>query len=189
MFSKTEIFNISNFLSFLRLTLSIPLWFLLNDFRNDKTLYTVLIIAVFALASDFLDGFFARKFKLITDFGKMIDPLADKIVTGVVVIKLFILKEIPEYLFYMIISRDIIIFIGGIILSVKIGKVFPSNMIGKITVCVLALLLVMIILSIEKSSLVYRSVFYSTLILIVVSFIAYIIRAFEFINKKKYESV
>ncbi len=187
MFSKTEIFNISNLLSFLRLLSAIPLWLLLDDFRNDKIL--VLTITLFALVSDFLDGFFARKFKQITDFGKMIDPLADKIVTGVVVIKFFILKEIPEYLFYMIIGRDIVIFLGGMFLSAKIGKVLPSNMIGKITVCVLALLLVMIILNFEKGSFVYRAVFYSTLILIVVSFIAYLVRAFEFINKRKYESV
>ncbi len=189
MFSKTEIYNISNLLSFLRLLSAIPLWFLLSESKNYNTLYIILVISLFALVSDFLDGFFARKFKQITEVGKIIDPIADKVVTGVVVIKLFLLKEIPEYLFYMIIGRDIIIFLGGIFLSTKIGKVLPSNMIGKITVCVLALLLLMIILNFDKSGLVFQAVFFSTLILIIVSFIAYLFRAFEFIKKKKYESV
>jgi phosphatidylglycerophosphate synthase len=89
----------------------------------------------------------------------------------------------------MVIGRDILIFLGGLFLTTKIGKVLPSNMIGKITICILSLLLIFIIIQIDKDSIIFQAVYFITLILLVVSFVAYLIRAFEFINKKKYESV
>jgi CDP-diacylglycerol--glycerol-3-phosphate 3-phosphatidyltransferase len=184
-----KIFNLSNSLSFFRLLLAIPLWFLLEDFEGSTTRIFILVISLAAIISDFLDGYLARKFNQITEAGKVIDPLADKVVTGAVVIKLFLMDQLPSSIFYMIISRDILIFLGGILLSAKLGKVLPSNMLGKITVTVLALLLLLIILNFDRTSLFFKSIYISTLGLIIASFIGYIIRASEFIRQKRYESV
>lgn len=189
MNSKKELFNISNFLSFFRLLLAIPLWFLLEDLENSTVRNAIILIAFAAILSDFLDGYFARKLNQITETGKIIDPLADKVITGVVVLKLFIIGELTPFFFYMIIGRDLLIFLGGIILSAKLGKVLPSNMLGKITVTVLAFLILLIILNFDRNSLIFKSVYLSTLGLIIASFIGYIIRAFEFIRQKRYESV
>jgi CDP-diacylglycerol--glycerol-3-phosphate 3-phosphatidyltransferase len=182
-------FNISNALSFFRLLLAIPLWFLLDDLENSGTKLIILIVAFTAIVSDFLDGYFARKLNQITETGKIIDPLADKVITAAVVIKLFLIGQLPATLFYMIIGRDILIFLGGIILSAKLGKVLPSNMLGKITVTVLALLLLLIILNFDRTSLIFKSIYLSALGLIIASFIGYIIRASEFIRQRRYESV
>ena len=181
--SRKETFTVSNFLSFARLLLAIPLWFLLDDIEsvNDKVIFVIL--AIIAIITDFLDGYFARRKNEITEVGKILDPIADKIVVGVVVVKLFITGRIAEYFFFIIIGRDILIFLGGILLSSKLGKVLPSNMLGKITVTVLALLLMLIVLNFERSNLFFQTLYYSTLILIVVSFVAYVIRAIEFVNK------
>lgn len=187
MNSKKEIFNISNSLSFFRLLLAIPLWFLLEDLESNNSKIIIIAISVAAIISDFLDGYLARKLNQITEAGKIIDPLADKVVTGAVVIKLFLLEQLPASIFYIIISRDILIFLGGIILSAKLGKVLPSNMLGKIAVTVLALLLLLIILNFDRTSLIFKAIYLSTLGLIIASFIAYIIRAVEFINQKNYE--
>ncbi|MDO8549916.1 MAG: CDP-alcohol phosphatidyltransferase family protein [Ignavibacteria bacterium] len=189
MFSNSKTFTISNLLSLVRLLSAVPLWFLFDDLDNLNTRFTILGFAFLGIATDYLDGYLARKYDQVSEVGKILDPIADKVLIGVVVIKLFILDEIPQYFFYMVIGRDLLIFIGGIILSARIGKVLPSNMIGKITVTVLSLLLILVIIQIDKSSLIFQSVYFSTLILIIVSFITYLIRAFEFINKKNYESV
>ena len=189
MFNDKKTFTVSNLLSLIRLMSAFPMWFLFNNLEDISIRYAIVGISFFDIATDYLDGYFARKYNQVTEFGKILDPVADKIVVGVVVIKLFIMNELPDYFFYMVIGRDILIFLGGIFLTRKLGRVLPSNMIGKITVTVLALLLILIILQIDRNSISFQIVYFTTIILIVVSFIAYLIRAFEFINKKKYESV
>ncbi len=189
IFSKKEIFTISNLLSFIRLLIALPLWFLLDEIGNTNAGLTVVILAVVAIITDYLDGYIARKRNEITEVGKIIDPIADKIVVAVVVIKLLVLGRIPSYFFFIVLGRDILIFLGGIILSSKLGKVLPSNMLGKITVTVLAFLLLLIILDFDQNNLTYKIIYFSTLLLIIASFIAYIIRAIEFIKKKEYGSV
>jgi len=189
MFSKKETFTVSNLLSFIRLTIALPLWFLLDDIGSANVRLVIIVLALLAIITDFLDGFIARRRNEITELGKMIDPIADKFVVGVVAVKLFIIGKIPEYFFFIVVGRDVLIFLGGILLSSKLGKVLPSNMLGKITVTVLAFLLLLIILNYDQSNLIFKIIYFSTLILIIASFIAYIVRAIEFIKKKEYGSV
>ena len=88
MKNKKVLFNIPNCLCFFRILL-IPLFlyvYFVADFKNRY------IVAAFVLAisgiSDFLDGFIARKFNMVTDFGKFIDPVADKLTQFVLAITL-----------------------------------------------------------------------------------------------------
>ncbi|HSP86801.1 MAG TPA: CDP-alcohol phosphatidyltransferase family protein [Ignavibacteriaceae bacterium] len=187
MFTDKKTFTVSNLLSFLRLLSAIPIWYLFNDLESNR--FIILIIALAGILSDYLDGYLARKLNEVSELGKIIDPIADKIVVGIIVIKLFLLNEIPDYFFYMVIGRDFLIFLGGIFLTSKIGKVLPSNMIGKITVSVLALLIILVIVQVDKNNIFFQIIYFATLILIVASFIAYLLRAIEFIKKKNYESV
>lgn len=189
MFGKKEILTVSNFLSFIRLLIALPLWFLLDEIGNSNASLTVIILAVVAIITDYLDGYFARRRNEITELGKIIDPIADKVVVAVVATKLFVLGRIPSYFFFIIVGRDILIFLGGILLSSRLGKVLPSNMLGKTAVTVLAFLLILIILDFDQSNIIFKIIYFSTLLLIIASFIAYIIRAIEFIKKKEYESV
>ncbi len=184
-----NLYTISNLLSLFRLLLAIPIWFLFNNLEAESTRYIILSLAFVGIITDYLDGYLARKFNEVSEAGKIIDPLADKVLVGVVVIKLFLINEIPPYLFFLILGRDVLIFIGGLLLSAKIGKVLPSNMLGKITVTILALLLIMIIMQVDKSNIIFRLVNYTTIILIVISFAAYVIRAMEFLTKKNHGTV
>jgi CDP-diacylglycerol--glycerol-3-phosphate 3-phosphatidyltransferase len=182
-------YTLSNLLSFLRLLLAIPLWFLFNDLESISTRYTILGFAFAGIVTDYLDVYLAIKYNEVSELGKIIDPLADKILVGVVVVKLYLLNEISSYLFFLVIGRDILIFIGGLLLSAKIGRVLPSNMIGKITVTVLAFLLILIIMQVDESTLVFQFFYYITIGFIIISFITYLIRALEFLNKGKHGTV
>ena len=84
MFSKKEIFTVSNLLSFVRLLIALPLWFLLDEIGNSNASLTIIILAVVAIITDYLDGYFARRRNEITELGKIIDPIADKVVVAVV---------------------------------------------------------------------------------------------------------
>jgi CDP-diacylglycerol--glycerol-3-phosphate 3-phosphatidyltransferase len=182
--SENKIFNASNSLSFLRLLLVIPAWFAFNNFENNLARYSVAAIGVIATITDILDGYLARKLNQITEFGKVIDPLADKVLIVFVVLNLFLLGEIPEYYFYMIIARDVLILIGGLIVSKKIGKVLPSDYLGKATVLSISFLLLVILLNVGSKSLPYLILYYLSIVLIFASFINYIIKASKALSQK-----
>ncbi len=188
-YSIEEISTPSNLLSMFRLVMAVPLWYLF-DYLGDPGMRVIIFsVVVIAALTDILDGYLARKFDQVTEFGKIIDPLADKVAMSAIIIKLFVIGVIPPYYFVMIIARDILIFLGGIFVAQKIGKVLPSNVLGKLTVIVIGLVILLIVLGISKDSLIYLSLYGLSIILIFVSFIGYIIRAMEFLKRKKYESV
>jgi cardiolipin synthase len=189
MYMNKEIYTKSNLLSFFRLFLAIPLWFLLDNFYLGSARYITAIICLVAIGTDFLDGYLARKLNEVTEAGKIIDPLADKVVVGIVALKLYLIGEMPPYYFFLIIGRDILIFAGGTLLSVKIKKVLPSNMLGKITVTVIGIVLFMIILNVTKDNLFFLTFYVLSIILILGSLAGYIIRTVEYLKQKSHESI
>jgi len=182
--SGKKIFNSSNSLSFIRLLLVIPAWFAFNNFDENLARYSVAAIGIFAAITDILDGYLARKLNQITEFGKVIDPLADKVLIVFVVLNLFLLGEIPDYYFYMIVVRDVLILTGGLIVSKKLGKVLPSDYIGKATVLAIAFTLLMILINIDRQSTPYLILYYLSIILIFVSLGNYIIKAIKALSQK-----
>jgi CDP-diacylglycerol--glycerol-3-phosphate 3-phosphatidyltransferase len=187
MIKFKEINTVSNYLSLIRLLLAIPFWFMLDNFYSLR--YILFALAVFGALTDILDGYFARKLNQVTEFGKIIDPLADKVCIGIIITKLFLIGQIHAYYFYLILGRDLLIFLGGILLSKKLGKVLPSNMLGKITVLIIGIVILFIMLGIDQYTLFYKLIYYVSVLLIVASFIGYALRAFEFIKGKKYGSL
>lgn len=188
-FTAKEIFTISNGLSFLRLLLVIPFWFLLDHFDSQNIRYITFALCLFAAATDILDGYFARKLNQITELGKIIDPLADKAAIALIVIKLYLIGEISDFYFYSIILRDVLIFLGGIYVTNKLGKVLPSNKLGKITVLNIGLVILFLIIGLSQNELIFKIFYYSSIILIFASLIGYLIRAKEFLTKKNHESI
>jgi cardiolipin synthase len=188
MVKRKELFSTkSNLLSLFRLLLVIPIWILLDNIDVGYNRTIVISLCWFAAFTDVMDGYLARRYNEITETGKIIDPLADKFVIGVVVLKLFLINDIPGYYFWMVVGRDLLIFIGGIIVSKKIGKILPSNMLGKITVISIGLTLFFMLLQVSRNEIYFKGLYYLSIILIFSSLIGYSIRSFEFIKQKKNE--
>ncbi len=181
--SVTKIFNFSNSLSFLRLLLVIPAWIAFNNF-DQTSRYIVAGIGIFAAITDILDGYLARKLNQITEFGKIIDPLADKVLVIFVVFNLFLIGDIPDYYFYMILSRDLLILTGGLIISKKLGKVMPSDYVGKATVMAISFTLLMILLNFDNQSIPYLILFYLSIFLIFISFLNYAVKSVKALTQK-----
>jgi len=184
MYKKNEIYTISNLLSFLRLLMAIPFWILIGNINEPGVRSIVAALAIIGALTDWLDGFVARKRNEVTELGKIIDPLADKITIGAIIIRLYMVGEIPEYYFFLIIGRDLLIFIGGVIVSKMIGKILPSNILGKITVSMIGMVILLIALEMSRTSYVFQFFYYGSIILIIVSFFAYVYRAVEYIRKE-----
>lgn len=87
--------------------------------------------------SDLLDGYVARKLNQVSELGKIIDPLADKICVISIGIILLIQNIIPLWFVLVIVLRDILIFSGGIYLKYSKKIVPASNWIGKISVFII----------------------------------------------------
>lgn len=94
--------------------------------------YNFIALAVFSLAcfSDFLDGYLARKYHLVTTFGKFMDPLADKILVCTAMILLIELDKIPAVVVAVIMAREFIISGFRLIASDK-GVVIAAGYLGK----------------------------------------------------------
>lgn len=145
MMKKKGIFTLSNFLSFIRIFLIIPIFLYLAEDNRVMALIYILI----AVSTDILDGYFARKFNQITDLGKVLDPLADKFCTIGGLIALSLYQDFPWFLTSIIILKDILIILGSIFLISKRHVVISSNVPGKITVFLIAITVIVYLLNIE----------------------------------------
>lgn len=129
-FTKKE--NIPNLLTLGRIVM-IPLFILILCFWKNSTGHVVAAI-VFALASitDYLDGYLARKWQVVTNFGKFADPLADKMLVMTAFIMLIELKMVPAWIAAIIICRELAVTGLRLLLVENGGTVLAAAMPGKI---------------------------------------------------------
>ncbi|NOS83827.1 MAG: hypothetical protein HOP31_01705 [Ignavibacteria bacterium] len=127
---KKEYLYISNLLSMSRfLLLAVCIYFLLND---NYLMTCIMIIVIWV--SDLLDGYFARSRNEISELGKIIDPLADKVTVISLVVILLLKGIIPAWYVIITVLRDALILGGGLYLNYKKNMVLQSNWLGKVTV-------------------------------------------------------
>ncbi len=179
---KKEFFYLSNLLSLLRMFLAIPFWILISESNFYDNRILIGSLCLFAALTDVADGFVARKLNQVSELGKIIDPLADKICVGVLILKLFLINQIPLYYLIIILGRDLLILLGGIFTSKKLKKVIPSNVIGKATVITISLVLLFIIFGMDKSDLIFQGFLYLSILLSFLSLIWYAVNAYKLIK-------
>ena len=143
--------NLPNILTIIRLFL-VPV-FILTYTAGDDTAVRVSAAAIFFIASatDVLDGYIARKYNKITDFGKLADPVADKLMQLSAIGCLAINKRISMWILVLFIVKEVIMILGGINL-LKEKFVVQSKWSGKIATVIL-FACVMIILATDEQTL------------------------------------
>ncbi|ANB60724.1 CDP-diacylglycerol--glycerol-3-phosphate 3-phosphatidyltransferase [Anoxybacillus amylolyticus] len=134
--------NLPNKITVARITL-IPLFLLVMvvpfhwgtvDMGTESVPVTHLVgaaIFIIASATDWLDGYYARKYQLITNLGKFLDPLADKLLVSAALIVLVELHYAPAWMVIVIISREFAVTGLRLVLAGE-GEVVAANMLGKI---------------------------------------------------------
>ena len=134
--------NIPNILTILRFLL-IPVFAYFLSSRNY--LVAVLLFLAGGL-TDVLDGYVARKYNLITSWGKIADPLADKLmqITAVVILSL-VLKIIPIGLVLVILAKEALMGLGALVLYRQKKYVVSANWYGKMTTVIFYLAIIMLI--------------------------------------------
>ena len=124
--------QLPNIITSIRILL-IPLipFFYLGDYTAGKTIAVAILI--FAGFSDFLDGYLARKYKLVSKFGMMFDPFADKLLLVVTLLTLYFAEKIPLVIPVVFILKELMmITLGSIIYIRKRDSVIAANKYGKL---------------------------------------------------------
>ena len=137
--------------------------------------YIALAIFIIASLTDLIDGKIARKYNLVTNFGKFMDPLADKLLVSAAMIALVELRRVPAWIVILIISREFIIS-GFRLVAADNGVVIAASYWGKFKTTFQMVMVCLMIADIPQLQLVTDIVMWIALALTLVSLVDYLMK-------------
>lgn len=169
--------NLPNKLTIFRMILIVPFVVLLLGGQSICEWADYIALAIFIIASltDLLDGKIARKYNLVTNFGKFMDPMADKLLVCSAMICLVEMGRIPSWIVIIIISREFMIS-GFRLIASDNGRVLAASYWGKFKTTFQMIMVCLMIANIEKLQLLTDIVMWVALVLTVVSLADYLIK-------------
>ena len=169
--------TLSTWMSASRVLLVLPLWYcLFHEFPGHG--FWALAVIVIGVGSDFLDGYLARRWHQVSELGKIIDPVADKIGIGSLAVFLMILGDLPVWYGAFILLRDVLILIGGISITRRKDIIPQSNWPGKIAVGIVSAVLFFATLGVEQLSVLVSVLMWLSVAVMLVSLGVYADRLF-----------
>lgn len=177
--------NLPNKLTVLRMIMIVPfVFFMLTDVAGDMSKWIALALFVVASLTDLLDGHIARKYNLVTNFGKFMDPLADKLLVCAAMICLVENGKIPSWVVIVIISREFIIS-GFRLIASDNGIVIAASYWGKFKTVFQMIMIVLMIADIAAIQIVTQIVMWIALVLTVISLIDYLKKNWHVMGEQK----
>ena len=166
--------NLPNKLTMFRVIL-IPffVFFMLTDYAGAASNWIALGIFIVASLTDLLDGKIARKYNLVTNFGKFMDPLADKLLVCSALICLVELCRIPSWIVIIIIAREFVIS-GFRLIASDNGVVIAASYWGKFKTTFQMIMVCLMIADLSQLSIVTEVVMWVALALTVISLVDYL---------------
>ena len=170
--------NLPNKLTILRV-LMIPIFliFMLTDIGGENSKWIALTLFIAASLTDLLDGYIARKYNLVTNFGKFMDPLADKLLVCAAMICFVEIGSLPAWIVVIIISREFIIS-GFRLVASDNGTVIAASYWGKFKTTFQMLMICLLIADIPN--MIFQNItqicIWIALLLTIISLIDYLIK-------------
>lgn len=179
--------NLPNKLTLLRVIM-IPffVFFMLAPYFEGYGNYIAVAIFIIASFTDFLDGYLARRDNLVTNFGKFMDPLADKLLVCAALICLVETGQLASWIVIIIISREFIIS-GFRLIASDNGVVIAASYWGKFKTVFQMMMVILLIVNIQNPvyQIVTTVVTYIALILTIVSLVDYVIKNKDVLKDQK----
>lgn len=175
-----KVCTISNFLSLSRVLFVPFIWYVLyleKETGNTAYRYYCLVLFMVMFATDYFDGYLARRLNQVSRLGQFLDPIADKISSTSSALLLYYYRDLPLWIILVLLGREAIILIGGALLFSRKDIQVRPNFMGKCMVSGLALCGLLYLLSppytFMGTTLQEMSV-WLVLLLIVISFALYL---------------
>lgn len=187
--------NLPNKLTVFRIILIVPFIIMLLGGKYDYgssalsgimrySDYIALAFFIVASLTDLIDGWIARKYNLITNFGKFMDPLADKLLVCAAMIALVELGRIPAWIVIIIISREFIIS-GFRLIAADNNVVIAANYWGKVKTVVQMVMVCLMIADISGLRILTDIVMWAALLLTVISLADYLVKNWGVMKEQK----
>lgn len=181
---RGKILTVPNILSFFRLCLiPVIIWFYIG--RSDST-GTILLLLLSGL-TDVLDGFIARRFHMVSEFGKALDPIADKLTQIAVIFCLMFRFPMMRWLFAVLCAKELTVGVTSLLAIQSEGKVTGANWHGKIATLLLYTAMILHLLWEDMPGTASRGMVLLCIAVIVLSGILYVIRNCRSIHSRKGE--
>lgn len=179
--------NLPNKLTILRV-LMIPVFliFMLTDIGGESGKWIALALFITASLTDLLDGYIARKYNLVTNFGKFMDPLADKLLVCAAMICFVEIGSLPAWVVIIIISREFIIS-GFRLVASDNGTVIAASYWGKFKTTFQMLMICLLIADIPN--IIFQNItqicIWIALLLTIISLIDYLVKNKEVLKSNQ----
>lgn len=135
---KQALFTWSNLISFTRILVAVPIVYL-HYVNGQQVTWVITALVFYGIISDYLDGYIARLTNQISEWGKVLDPIADKFCAFILFFYAVYIDLIPLWFFVVELARDALILSGSVYIKKMHGKVAMAVMSGKISVNALGL--------------------------------------------------
>ncbi len=123
--------SVPNMISAFRIIL-VPVFVLVYFTAGEYARYWAALIFLLAAVSDFLDGYLARKYNSISNLGKILDPVGDKLMTLALAVCLTADGVIPGWIFWFFLVKELVVVVGGLLYRGRMDREVPaSNIVGK----------------------------------------------------------
>ena len=130
------IYSVANLITIVRLVL-VPIFFVvLMDADGERSRLAAFVIYAIAGSTDWIDGQLARRTHTVTQFGKIVDPLVDRLLLASGVLGLYLIGELPLWVPIVLVVRDMYLLYGAFVLE-RYRVILPVTYIGKLTTAVL----------------------------------------------------
>lgn len=166
-----KFWTVANMLSMIRMILVVPIVYLILTDGSLGWLFSLIMLAV---VTDWFDGRVARWSRTVSEWGKVLDPVADKVAAAAIVLALVAKGVLPLWFLAATIIRDMSIVAGGIVLARRTGQVVMSVWMGKVAVTALSITVLAALMRADEP--VLAACVWITTGLLVYSFILYAAR-------------
>lgn len=131
------VYSVANLITVLRLLL-VPFFFtvLIDSEAGQRARLVAFVIFAVAASTDWIDGQIARRTNTVTTFGKIVDPLVDRLLLASGVVGLYLINELPLWIPVVLVLRDVYLLYGAYVLE-RNSVILPVSYVGKMTTAVL----------------------------------------------------
>ena len=170
-----EYFSIPNIMGYFRIVLAVLYVWAFYMSLDGAPYWPVIAIIVVSGLTDFFDGKIARKFHMVTDWGKMLDPIADKVTIGAIILSLMFKYKIMMPMIVLYIIKEGYMALAGTLLIKKGHKIEGAKIYGKVCTFATYLILLAILLIPDMSDGIVVRLIVINMMVMVYAFVRYII--------------